>query len=221
METALDVVQVWKDVEDYLVHALHLTPYERALYYHLLRHSRLVGRRQLRISTSILTHQLGFSWTSTRYFLHQLARKGGLRIVKRGTFGFEIEVPLPEEIPGWHRSATATEPRDLVSPRDSKSAELRRAIYRRDGGRCFYCLRRLHLSMTSLDHVVPLSEGGQDSARNLVASCQNCNQEKTIQPAADFFRSLYRSGRLTAVELDDRLGALEALNQGPPNPEAP
>ena len=214
MEETLDVAQLWKDIEDYVVHALHLTPYERSLYYHLLRHSRLLGRRQLRISTSVLTHQLGFSWSSTRYFLHQLARKGGIRILRRGTFGFEIEVLLPDEIPGWHRSATATEPIDLVSSRDSKSSVQRRTIYRRDGGRCFYCLRRMHLSTAELDHVVPLSEGGEDSARNLVACCQHCNEEKKTQPAADFLRALYRSARLTAPELDDRLAALDALRQG-------
>lgn len=213
MEETLDVVQIWKDVEDYLAHALHLTAYERSLYYHLLRHSRLVGRRSLRVSTGVLTNQVGFSWTSMRHFVRQLARKGAIRILAKGKFGQEIEVLLPEEIPGWQRIPGAVEGEDLVDPRHSKSANLRSAIYRRGGGQCFYCLRRLHLSLMALDHVVPLSEGGADSTRNLVACCLNCNQEKGTQPPVEFLRLLYRSARLTAAELDDRLAALAALQQ--------
>lgn len=220
MEAALEVVQLWKDIEDYLVHALHLTPYERSLYYHLLRHSRLLGRRELRISTAVLCHQVGFCWSSTRYFLHNLVRKGCLRILKRGTFGYQMEVLVPDEIPGWLRPAPSPEPMDLVSPRDSKNATLRRAICRRDGGRCFYCLRRLQSSLAVLDHVVPQAEGGDDSVRNLVACCQHCNEEKKVQLAADFLRALYRSSRLTAPELDERLAALAALqhSQAAPPP---
>jgi 5-methylcytosine-specific restriction endonuclease McrA len=219
MEETLDVVQLWKDLEDYLIHFLHLSAYERAVYYHLLRHSRLVGRRNLRASTAVLCNQLGFCWTSMRYFLQNLVRKGCVRILTRGKFGYELEILLPEEIPGWSPPVRTCEPQELVSPRDSKNARLRRAIHRRDGGRCFYCLRALPASVAVLDHAVPMSAGGEDSVRNLVACCQHCNEEKKVQPAPDFLRSLYRTAVLTASELDERLAALAALQHSVADPQ--
>src|SRR5258708_34011331 len=46
----LDAVEVWKQLEDLAVPRLHLSLIERAMYSHLLRHSRLEGRVQLRVS---------------------------------------------------------------------------------------------------------------------------------------------------------------------------
>jgi hypothetical protein len=39
----LNAVQVWKQLEDLAVPRLHLSVFERAVYSHLLRHSRLEG----------------------------------------------------------------------------------------------------------------------------------------------------------------------------------
>lgn len=46
----LNAVQVWKQMEDLAVPRLHLSVFERAVYSHLLRHSRLEGRLQLSFS---------------------------------------------------------------------------------------------------------------------------------------------------------------------------
>ena len=52
----------------------------------------------------------------------------------------------------------------------------RKNILRRDGHRCQYCGRG-DLPLT-LDHVVPLSRGGDDSWENLSAACVHCNNKK-------------------------------------------
>ena len=39
----LNAVQVWKQMEDLAVPRLHLSVFDRAVYSHLLRHSRLGG----------------------------------------------------------------------------------------------------------------------------------------------------------------------------------
>ena len=43
---------------------------------------------------------------------------------------------------------------------------------------CHWCGMGLHPSFRHIDHVTPLSRGGQHSADNLVASCANCNMRR-------------------------------------------
>jgi 5-methylcytosine-specific restriction endonuclease McrA len=52
----------------------------------------------------------------------------------------------------------------------------RKNILRRDGHRCQYC-GRSDLSLT-IDHVQPLSRGGEDTWENLVCACVQCNNRK-------------------------------------------
>jgi len=52
----------------------------------------------------------------------------------------------------------------------------RKNILRRDGHRCQFCGRG-DLTLT-LDHVFPLSRGGEDTWENLVCACVNCNNRK-------------------------------------------
>jgi DNA-binding protein Fis len=95
---------------------------------------------------------------------------------------------------------------------------LRQAIHAREGGQCFYCLRRLTPAMQGLDHVVPRARSGSSSYRNLVSCCLECNSRKGETPASDFVRWLYREGRLMPAELTDRLRALEDLASGKLSP---
>ncbi len=48
-------------------------------------------------------------------------------------------------------------------------------IFNRDSNRCVYCGRKA----TALDHIIPVSVGGQTVLNNLVASCTNCNVRKS------------------------------------------
>ncbi|KKN82018.1 hypothetical protein LCGC14_0312850 [marine sediment metagenome] len=48
-------------------------------------------------------------------------------------------------------------------------------ILSRAKGRCFYCKAKAKLT---LDHVVPLSRGGQHVKENVVAACLSCNSKK-------------------------------------------
>jgi len=52
----------------------------------------------------------------------------------------------------------------------------RKNILRRDGHRCQYCGRG-DLPLT-VDHVLPLSRGGDDTWENLVCACVGCNNRK-------------------------------------------
>src|SRR5258708_31641172 len=70
----LDAVEVWKQLEDLAVPRLHLSLIERAMYSHLLRHSRLEGRVQLRFSILWLGRCACLSFFSAR---QAVRRPGG------------------------------------------------------------------------------------------------------------------------------------------------
>jgi 5-methylcytosine-specific restriction endonuclease McrA len=53
-----------------------------------------------------------------------------------------------------------------------------KALFRRDQSLCLYCGDRFPNSMLSRDHVHPLSQGGADTWRNVVAACKRCNNFK-------------------------------------------
>ena len=91
---------------------------------------------------------------------------------------------------------------------------LREAIHEREGGRCFYCLRRLRPMVRCIDHVVARVRGGRNGYRNLVSSCAECNSQKGERRAEDFLRWLWREGRLSAGELGGRFRALARLAAG-------
>lgn len=59
-------------------------------------------------------------------------------------------------------------------------------VFKRDGWHCQLCGKKLNQkhkgtikdSAPELDHIIPLSKGGEHSYRNTQCSCRKCNQEK-------------------------------------------
>lgn len=51
----------------------------------------------------------------------------------------------------------------------------RREVLKRDNHSCQYCGSNKHLT---LDHVIPVSKGGQHKWDNVVTACEPCNQRK-------------------------------------------
>lgn len=92
-----------------------------------------------------------------------------------------------------------------------KSARFRQTIRRREGGRCFYCQRRLPTGNWGLDHVVSRAQEGGHTADNAAACCGDCNREKGEQGAAEFLASLHGQGRLDELQLAQRMKALRVL----------
>jgi 5-methylcytosine-specific restriction endonuclease McrA len=48
----------------------------------------------------------------------------------------------------------------------------------RDNFSCQYCARELTIKDSSIDHVVPRSQGGRTTWENVVTACHPCNREK-------------------------------------------
>ena len=222
-----NAAQIWKQLEDHLVPRLRLSITDRAVYSHLLRHSRLEGRARIRFSMAWLARGARLSTNPARWAVRRLIAHGALRLVERGKAGHVVEVRLPSEIRAcrpWRiaRRAARPLPRGIDFELDFlKTRALRHAIHVRERGRCFYCLRRLTPVIRCLDHVVPRVSFGSNSYRNLVSCCLQCNSQKRDRSAGDFLRWLYRERRLTAAELAERLRALDALASGKLPPPLP
>lgn len=54
----------------------------------------------------------------------------------------------------------------------------RRNLFARDRNQCQYCGKTFPTSELSIDHVMPRSQGGGDTWRNLVCACVLCNARK-------------------------------------------
>lgn len=81
----------------------------------------------------------------------------------------------------------------------------RLAIFKRDGWRCYLCGRavaiwlmpgRLPPDAATLDHVVPICRGGDNSDSNLKTACAGCNGMKGARTPEEFKRGL---PKLTAL----------------------
>ncbi len=62
--------------------------------------------------------------------------------------------------------------------RKTYSQDVRKLIYSHAGGRCELCGRNLLFEDMTLDHIKPLSVGGEDDVTNLACTCYVCNQFK-------------------------------------------
>jgi len=52
------------------------------------------------------------------------------------------------------------------------------AIFRRDNYTCQYCGIECTADTISVDHIIPKSQGGRNTWRNLVTACKFCNNRK-------------------------------------------
>jgi 5-methylcytosine-specific restriction endonuclease McrA len=71
--------------------------------------------------------------------------------------------------------------------------EKRLGIYLRDGFGCVWCMMSLtdaHPRMVTLDHLVPRSEDGTNSAENLVTACMTCNTRRGTMSVRAFAEML-------------------------------
>lgn len=60
-------------------------------------------------------------------------------------------------------------------PREKLSEGVQNSVWTRDGGKCVQCGSRRNLEF---DHIIPVSKGGGNTARNIQLLCEKCNREK-------------------------------------------
>ena len=72
--------------------------------------------------------------------------------------------------------ASSDEKEYVSDSRDAIPSAVRREVWRRDGGKCVRCGSRKNLEY---DHIIPVSRGGSNTARNIELLCETCNRAKS------------------------------------------
>ena len=66
------------------------------------------------------------------------------------------------------------------------TADERKIIHAKCGGRCAYCGCVITLEQMQADHVIPLALRGADDMSNLMPSCRSCNHRKSTETVEVF-----------------------------------
>lgn len=78
-------------------------------------------------------------------------------------------------------------------------------VFIRDQHRCQYCGNRFLKSQLTLDHVIPVVQGGGKSWENIVTACKPCNQKKggrtPNQAKMNLVRAAFRPNWLPATAI--------------------
>ena len=185
-------------IVDYLQPALQ--PYEAAIYWHMFRHSIIAtGDVFVRVSTRGMQENVIKSFrmdrpeatlalATVRDSLAGLVTKGAISLagdVNRD--GTPYRIHLPEEI-ALCREAMAKTQKEQLPQIDPKREldyynikENRLKVFERDKYLCHYCQKQLTRFSATLDHIQPVSEGGDNSYDNLVTACLLHNSQRNAQ----------------------------------------
>ncbi len=93
----------------------------------------------------------------------------------------EVELqlkPLIEGMQGLTHFVTLiaeTEPKVMTYEREPIPRAVQQEVWRRDAGRCVQCQSQERLEY---DHMIPVSKGGSNTARNIQLLCEKCNRVK-------------------------------------------
>ncbi len=198
----MEAVEGTRQVRMFVDHLMpHLTPYETAMYLYLFRLTHLEGRDTVRIGTRAIVRAVsgetsgGGSMTHARRMLRSLQNKGCL-VLRDGTrTGTDVVVVPPESVPLVREALEAV---SVPASNHYRDPILREALFERDGWKCRYCGDSVTSETATLDHVIPVSKGGDDSPDNLATTCHMCNSLKagrTLEEAAPLILASVRDRR--------------------------
>ncbi len=139
----------------------HLTLEERGAYFDMICLAAQ-GEGSSANSSKFVGHKLHISPRKASALRESLGRT-------LGTLEPDFVVPASKE--SRSRTVKALE----VYARASIPLATRRAVYERDGYRCRKCASDRRLS---LDHIIPVTSGGDNSIENLQTLCLPCNIKK-------------------------------------------
>lgn len=92
-----------------------------------------------------------------------------------------------EDIATYTRAYSKAHSEKILSIRDTRRARklnafvervCRTLVFERDGGRCHVCHKKAPRKGWHLDHLVPLSLGGEHSYKNVAVACPRCNLKR-------------------------------------------
>lgn len=198
--SALELPSIVSSVVDFL-HPF-LTPYEIAVYWYLFNQSIVkTGEQYARASTrgmsAIAQSASGksdeLSYGVIKKTIDALKDKEVLSVAgdtnREGTL---YKISIPDEIP-MCKELMSQKAKEEVAAVDTRKeldfynvAENRKTVFERDGYKCHYCCKQLTRFSATLDHIQPVSKGGDNSFDNLITACLHCNAERGNKPVMDF-----------------------------------
>ncbi|MGH8505115.1 MAG: HNH endonuclease, partial [Stenotrophobium sp.] len=178
---AFELPELVAAIVDYLQPAL--SPYEAAIYWLLFRRSVLSSGQQY-VRVSVRSFQSGLiqsfrsgqtlAYSTIQDALSGLEKKGALsKAGETNREGTLYKISLPEEIElcreRMRAEATVATPETNVAIELDyyNVAENRLKVFERDGYECHYCKKQLTRFTATLDHIQPVSKGGDNSLHNL------------------------------------------------------
>jgi len=195
-----ELPEIMKDIVDHL--QPQLLPYEAAIYWNMFRHSILEnGSEYVRTSVRGMTKNIitsssgqsdGLSYSSVQTALAGLEKKGVIqKIGDTNREGTPYKVFLPEEIEICQKQMREKQISELPTVNVSKDLdyynvqENRLKIFERDSYKCHYCGKQLTRFSGTLDHIQPVSQGGDNSYDNLITACLHCNSRRGAKPVME------------------------------------
>ena len=201
-----ELPSIVQSIVDYLQPLLY--PYESAIYWYMFRHSIIRnGDNHIRISTrgrgkpktvikSSSGQSEGLSYGGVQNALMGLEKKGAIKKVgDTNGEGTLYQIFLPEEIDLCLEKMKEVVIEELPKVDPKKEAdyynvkENRVKIFERDNYKCYKCGKQLTRFSATLDHIVPVSENGDNSFDNLATCCLHCNSSRRAMPISDFLTS--------------------------------
>jgi hypothetical protein len=182
-----------------------LKPYEIAVYWYLFNNSIIkTGEQFVRASTrgmsgiakSASGQSNTISYKAIQDSLNSLKEIGAISIAgDTNRDGTLYKVAIPDEI-SICRAMMVEKSKIVETPVDTKKeldfyniSDNRIKIFERDNFKCHYCGKLLTRFSATLDHIQPVSRGGDNSYDNLVTACLHCNSERGNKPVMDFITS--------------------------------
>jgi len=200
--TPFEIPEIVSSIIDFLQPLIH--PYQAAIYWYMFNNSILKnGTDKIRISTrglgkpktvvkSSSGQSEGLSYASVQEALKGLEEKEIIKQVgdtnREGTL-YKINIPEEIEICRVFMNEKVEEEKPEIDEKKEVDfynvKENRLKIFERDKYICHYCKKQLTRFSATLDHILPVSKGGDNSFDNLITACLQCNSQRTNNEVMD------------------------------------
>lgn len=96
-----------------------------------------------------------------------------------------------------------------MSKRKSISKKIRFEVFKRDSFQCQYCGKSSPDVVLNVDHIKPVSKGGDNDITNLITACFDCNAGKSDRELSD--KTVIEKQRAQLDELNEKRIQLEMM----------
>jgi 5-methylcytosine-specific restriction endonuclease McrA len=156
------------------------------------------------------------------YEAMDILEKNGIPYEREGVELLYWEGITAEELVNAYRSfqirLAKENAREILRPKRKKiSKATRKEVWFKYNGRCAYCGKSVPFDEMEIDHMYPISMGGEDSYKNYMPACHDCNCFKSAMTVEGF------RDRLMAIQSQMnknplyRLGVAHGLIENKPN----